>query len=52
MNSHGGNTGHVTWTVFPQSKEALYEILLHLANWLLRCLKLSLYENPGLKVKQ
>ena len=25
---HGGHVGHVSWTVFPQSKEALYEIVL------------------------
>ena len=24
MNKHGGHVGHVTWTVFPQLKEALY----------------------------
>ena len=30
MNRYGGHVGHVTWTVFPQLKEALYEILLQL----------------------
>ena len=38
MNSHGGHVSHETWTIeqtiFPQPKEALYEILLQLAKWL------------------
>ena len=45
---HGGHIGHVTLMVclfifsFPQPQEALQEIWLHLAQWLLRrCLKLS-----------
>ena len=56
MNRHGGHVGHVTDSLkklyFPQPKEALDEILLQLAQWLLRCLKLSYYESPGSKVKQ
>ena len=27
MNRHGGYVDHMTWTVFPQPKEALYVIL-------------------------
>ena len=50
MNRHGGHVGHVTWTVFPQPKETLYEILLQIAQGLLRYLKLSKYESPGSKV--
>ena len=38
---------------FPQPQEALLEIWIHLAQWLLRrCLKLSYYGSPGSKVKQ
>ena len=40
MNRLDGHVGHVIWTVFPQHMEALYEILLQMAQWLLkRCLK-------------
>ena len=39
--------------LFPQPKEALKEIWLHLAQWFLRrCLKLTYCESPGSKVKQ
>ena len=38
---------------FPQPMEALHEIWLQSAQWLLkRCLKLSYYESPRSKVKK
>ena len=56
-----GHGGHI-WSCdldglyifsFPQPKEALQEIWLHLDQWLLRsCLRLSYNESPRSKVKQ
>ena len=38
---------------FPQPMEALHEIWLQLAKWILRnCLKLQKYQNLGSKVKE
>ena len=53
MNRHGSDLGYLIKVLFPQPIEALYEILSQLAQWLLRrCLKLSYYDGPGLKVKE
>ena len=53
MNRHGSYVDHMTWSVFPQPKEAIYVILLQFAQWLLRrCLKLSKYESPEPNVNQ